>query len=221
VTEIGELSFCPTEEASELYIIMVGDRPVGGTLGILYHYSIEYWRADVASVTLNREWDRPDFEEEYPGSTFLKGVELLREGGWSVYEYKKRWVRDDGWDEVNVAISVIHRPPMSTNVMPIFQGDKATVSQRWSSIAHAVTHYEYAEQSGFNGTFCMWPNSVYYVGDDVNNSNTFVRVMADAAELTMREMKGFHPGRMVPEPITTRYSPLPWRARVTPPPEPD
>ncbi|GEM_PF-6466019 len=222
MTQVGESvssgAVAEPAEDPEIYLIAVGDRAVKNLLGIFYHYSLEYWRADVASVTLEKEWDVPDFEKEYAGAAYVAAVELRRESGYKVYEYKH--MRRAAWRQVSVAASVIHQESTGANLMPIFQGDEATVKNRWEMAVAASKSYEYSEQVGFGGVFLNWPNSVYYGGNYVNNSNTFVRVMVDEIGLKMDEMKGWHPGRMQPIPVTTRYSSSPWAAGTTAPPKP-
>jgi len=63
----------------------------------------------------------------------------------------------------------------------------------------------YAEQPGFRGVFKNWPNSKYIVGDDVNNSNTYIRDIVTKSGMTMKELDGGHPGRLSPIPIPDDY----------------
>ncbi len=212
----GELLEAAEEE--DIYLIVVGDRPVQNTLGMAYHYSLELWKARPGSIPIGENFDRPDFESQYAGSQFIEGVELLRDGDWRVYEYD-----DDQWDEEGVAVSVISYDPKSTNVMPILRGDEATVSATWAKALGAAKSYGFAEQKGFDGEFQNWPNSRYeiYTFDEVNNSNTFVRWLVDTIGLTMSEMTGPHPGRM--QPVVEKdyqYSPKPWPKGETAPAAP-
>jgi hypothetical protein len=207
----------------KIYLIMVADRPVQNTGGLFYHYSLEYWVSNV-DVTLKENWDRPDFEEAHEGSAQLEAVELLREGGWSAYLYnEERWTAAGagtavipikvprGWSEESVGISVIHYSSSSTNVLALYKGNQEDVKAKWDRAISLAKVYPYAEQNGFNGNFRNWPSSIYLIGNNVNNSNTFVRYLVKGMGLEMTEMTGSHPGRNSPSPVTDVYS-TPWKS---------
>lgn len=209
---------CPN---SRRYLIVLGDRPVDYTLGTLYHYSLEYWWSD-HDVTLNEEYDNTEeLEEACSDGGKVAGVELLREGGWKAYELVKDIIFGPRWQKTGVGISVVHYSCRATELVPIYQADFADVDGRWQAMMKEARSYAYAEQSGFVKPE-KWPDSIYLVGNNVNNSNTFVRHLVAVGGLTMEEMDMPHPGYMTPQPVTGRYSAA-WRSgeqAPEPPPVP-
>ncbi|WP_152622493.1 hypothetical protein [Archangium violaceum] len=201
------------------YFIAIADRAIRGlSWARIYHYSLEYWVSD-SSVPLYEEFETDEFREQYPESSRLKGVELLSKNGWSAYVY--RFIPKVGyqWNIEKVNVSTIIYGSDGNSIMPIYQGDQQQVEKKWQSAMNFARGYKYAEQNGFNGNFKNWPNSVYIIGDDTNNSNTFVRLLVASLGLPMKEMNGFHPGRVALEPIRERYS-APWRTGTKPPSRP-
>lgn len=91
MTELLEESFVSIPEAEgeeekkeEFYFIAVADRGVSGTMGLFYHYSIQYWKT-ADRQTLRQEMDASALSS----ATKLKAIELLRNNNdWNVWEYK-------------------------------------------------------------------------------------------------------------------------------------
>jgi RHS repeat-associated protein len=178
--------------------IAVADRAVEGTLGAFYHYSIEYWICPCPPDS-NAETSISDFLSKHPTASRAGGVQLMREGGWKVLRKKG----NDSKVE-NTAISRIEYRDSGTSFEVVYTGNPDDVKGRWDSINQAASSYPYAEQPG--ASISHWPNSRYDIGNDVNNSNTFVRYIVGGAGMSMQEMSGSHPGRDTPIPIPDDYA---------------
>ncbi|HEY0138302.1 MAG TPA: hypothetical protein VGB85_29660 [Nannocystis sp.] len=197
--------------ASRRHVIVLSDRPVKNTLGTLYHYSLEVWWSD-HDVEIGKEYDnRDELSEACAKGGRLGGVELLRESGWRAYKYNRYpMMGPPRWQEESVALSVIHYQPSPTEFVPLYQGSIPDVSKKWRSVSGEAANYAYAEQAGVTRPQ-NWPNSIYLLGDDVNNSNTFIRHLVAKGGMTMKEMDGLHPGRMKPRADPVLYSAV-WRS---------
>jgi RHS repeat-associated protein len=179
--------------------IAVSDRPVKGTLGLFYHYSVQYWIS----------CDNPELNTEYDIEKWLKknvakkreSTELLADEGWKVWRLKggTKWKLED------TKVSLIYYSDSGTKFAAIYKGTPQQVKQQWAKVIQQAKGYKYAEQPGFNGAFKNWPNSRYDVGDDVNNSNTYIRDIVKNSGMTMKELGGSHPGRNSPQPIPDDY----------------
>ncbi len=211
---------CP----ESICFVAVADRAVGGTLGMFYHYSLQYWKIS-PDIALNSEMEVVDVTAL--GASQLGQVELLRNNdGWDVWESKQKWFRDQRvWKEEGVSISVVHFTDSSTKLAAIHKGPCPDVKAIWDTIRQNAAQYEYAEQGGdsFTGVFKKWPNSKYQMPWDepFNNSNTFVREMVSRAGLAMFELGGSHPGDNAPSPVLDIYGSDPWGSGQTAPPAPE
>lgn len=193
--------------------IAVSDRPVKGTLGLFYHYSIQYW-ISCDDIDLNTEFNIQSWLTTHVAKK-SSSTELLADEGWKV------WRLDGGtrWRVEDVKISVIHYDDAGTKFAAIYKGTPQQVRQQWAKVLQQARGYKYAEQVGFNGAFQNWPNSKYEIGDNVNNSNTFIRDIVAKSGLKMQELAGSHPGRHSPEPVPDFYhGQLPFKG--PPPPRP-
>ena len=179
--------------------IAVADRPVKGTLGAFYHYSVQYW-ISCDDIELNTEYDIEKWLKKNVAKK-KASTELLADDGWQVWKLGYGWQ----WGLEKVKVSVIQYSDSGTKFAAIFKGTPVQVKQQWAKVIQQANSYGYAEQPGFNGVFKNWPNSRYDIGDDVNNSNTYIRDIVTKSGMTMKELGGSHPGRNSPSPIPDSY----------------
>ncbi len=179
--------------------IAVSDRPVKGTLGLFYHYSVQYW-ISCDDIELNTEYDIEKWLKTHVAKK-KAGTELLADEGWKVWRVNggTKWKLED------TKVSLIYYRDSGTKFAAIYKGTPQQVKQQWAKVIQQANGYKYAEQPGFNGAFKNWPNSKYDVGDDVNNSNTYIRDIVTKSGMTMKELGGSHPGRNSPQPIPDDY----------------
>ena len=185
--------------AEPTYVIALSDRAVRGTLAIFNHYSVQYWLVP-CDVALQTTTPTATFQKEKHAAK-LASVEILREGGYNAKIRRGRAIATE-----SVGVSVIYFSDSGEYVMPLWKTkDKEAADAKWKKIEDAAKAYAYGELQGFDGKFKHWPNSIYRIGNDVNNSNTFARQMLDAAGIARKEMSGWHPGRDAPSPETEKY----------------
>jgi RHS repeat-associated protein len=179
--------------------IAVASRPVRGTAGAFYHYSIQYWlscdEGPSSPVRIS------DWENSQKGKR-VRSVELLRDEGWRIWKLEK-----GSWKLVDTSVSVIHFSDSGTRFVSVFDGKPRAVKAKWNQVLQLSKGYAYAEQSGFNGAFKNWPNSKYGMPFDgpFNNSNTFVRDTVKNAGMSMKEVEWPAPGNDSPVPVPDVY----------------
>ena len=211
------------EDKDDIYFIAIADRAVKGTIGLFYHYSIQYWKS-TEDVALQSEMGA----DELSGATKLSGTELIRKGGWKVweyeYEYEEGLLLSGTWHEAKCSVSVIYMYDSSNKLAAVYKGSKDEADVKWKTLINNASNYTFAEQGGdgFSGNFQNWPNSRYQMPWDkpFNNSNTFVRTMTVTSGLSMFELSGSHPGNVKPVQLPNKYSDKPWREGQSSPPRP-
>ena len=77
----------------------------------------------------------------------------------------------------------------------------------WNKISKAAKNYQYAAQSKDTEVPENWPNSWYGLpfgigGRTANNSNTFIRHLANQIGKDADAIDGIHPGNATPQPVT-------------------
>ena len=182
--------------------IAVADRAVGGTLGTSYHYSLQYWQCSCHEGWLEKkDYFRDESEKKCKGTKKLESVEVLPSTGWTVWVKRHPWLSWTNWEwaKKSVWIAEIKYSDSATKVMPMYIGIRTgSIKKIWATIIKFAKSYRWAEQEGFDAgpTFVNWPRSMYKAHQ--TNSNTFVRAAVKAADLSMIEMDGWHPGNTTP-----------------------
>ena len=195
-------------DPSGLDFIAIADRPVGGLLGTVYHYSLQYWICCPGFKPLchAKGFSRDEILEKcslagnYP-SDKIDSFELLNNPGWSVWGGSDLLIGVRVWKKKTANVAVIQYTDTSNRFMPIIDGTAAKVRPVWDRMALAAQSYGWAEQDAkdalaWRGPFTRWPQSLYKALG--TNSNTFVRHIVRSAGLPMCEMSWPHPGADTP-----------------------
>ena len=181
--------------------IAIADRRVSGSMGIAYHYSVQYWTSCKKFEPLNhtKGFSEKEILKKNRDAKEVASVEVLVDTGWSVWSgYLKKASGDSvrTWKKTTVKIAVVHYSDIATKIMPIYDDTPKAVKEKWDRITAAAKGYSWAEQDGFDGAFVNWPRSMYKALQ--TNSNTFARYVVKSAGLTFVEMAGNHQGNSEP-----------------------
>ena len=182
--------------------IAVGDRWVHYTPGLFRHMSIEFFIEPCPSVTEGTRFSRGS----EPGQRF-DSFELQ-----PLLKSYRHFLSDGTF--VWTKVSEIRRSSTPKDFIVIysdFQNSSYAAIRQWVSIVAAATTYEYGEQQSTRGTLFHWPNSKYKLFG--NNSNTFIREMANVIGRNADVIGGNHPGNRFAMPVSyPGYTPIysPW-----------
>jgi hypothetical protein len=107
-------------------------------------------------------------------------------------------------EKENVGISFIFKTSTAKNLTVIYSD--TDTDEKWSQIASVADAYPYAEHSIPGSALQNWPNSKYGIPGtaNANNSNTFIRVLAQSIGRQADVVPGFHPGNDVPVPVVDK-----------------
>jgi RHS repeat-associated protein len=180
------------------------------------HMSLEYYTQDKCEDN-SKEGERFTANREPEGAIRSGQLELLMNDEtfghekedsselWGDYAF---WV----WDQ----ISVINRTSTAQKMIIIYADTKSSKGAKikWQAIKRAARNYRFAEQLPLGTTLKNWPNSKYNTPFYVplhnrrNNSNTFVREMANEIGEDADIIGGWHPGADKARPVLKQgYTP--------------
>ena len=149
-----------------------------------------------------------------PQARKMGGVELITNCSKPDCRFKtwwlhKHWFGRHCWRSEHVTLAFITYEERlgGTQYIPLFvDSDWGKVEAKWEEILGYARNYPYAEQLERGSLkISRFPQSVYCLGDDVNNSNTFIRWLFISAGIIFDEMTGCHPGRDRPREVPTEY----------------
>ena len=190
-----------------MHFIAIADRNVDYLAPIFYHYSAQLWKNVLVLQNRQTEEEVSVLKMFNPMASKEGGVELLRQSSVGGCSFRAWWLRTyildktECWENQGVALSYIRYEERGTKYIPVFvNSDWSKVESKWNELVHQAQNYPYAEQRG--KAISKFPQSVYCIGDDVNNSNTFIRWLFTSVSIRYREMRKLHPGRISPRPIT-------------------
>lgn len=202
------LPFKVTLEA--VHFIAIADRYLAPTI---YHYSAQLWK-NVLVLPHTKEESVAKLTMCNPQARKMGEVELLTNCSGSNCEFASWWLHKyvfgrHCWKIRHVTLAFIHygadEKTGSTQYIPLYiDRDWGKVEGKWQAILSFARNYPHAEQTG-STKINRFPQSIYCLGDDVNNSNTFVRWLFDSVGIAYNEMSGCHPGRSRPRPVPDEY----------------
>eukprot|EP00163_Fabomonas_tropica_P027050 TRINITY_DN511_c0_g1_i1.p1 TRINITY_DN511_c0_g1~~TRINITY_DN511_c0_g1_i1.p1 ORF type:complete len:354 (+),score=50.95 TRINITY_DN511_c0_g1_i1:524-1585(+) len=182
--------------------ILVGDRDIDVAF-MFHHYSFSYWTG-IQFLESGKIISTTALKRNNPHARKVAAAELVNNPGWTATEK-----RSTCYDPESVGVAeIVYNEERSTRVRPLTIGAPRTnLRTRWAQIMRYAKTYPYAEQGpDLRRTLTpkKWPQSRYITGDDVNNSNTFVRAAVKSVYgYTLREFPGSHPGRWLPRRMPT------------------
>ena len=101
---------------------------------------------------------------------------------------------------VNISY-ISYNTDTGNTVKPLLIGERPIIEAKFSQLLQWSNSYDYAEQTIAFSAVTHWRNSWYEIGDNVNNSNTFVKYALSSNQIPYSKMNGSHPGRDVPLPV--------------------
>jgi hypothetical protein len=195
-------------EVGVVHFIAIADRIVSGQPLPVYHYSAQLWK-NVLVLPNKQNEDKVSVLKRFnPQARKEGGVDLLRRPSQSGCNFRAWRLRTYGltqktecWENQGVAISYInYEEERGTKYIPVFVStDWSKVQSKWNELILQARNYPYAEQTG--SPVSRFPQSVYCIGFDVNNSNTFIRWLFKSVSIKYKEMRKSHPGRISPRAI--------------------